>query len=40
MSTHFDGHLAAAAMDWDRAHIRGDSPPRLRLHLLHQHLTI
>jgi len=40
MSTHFDGHLAAAAMGWDRAHIRGDSPPRLRLHLLHQHLLI
>jgi hypothetical protein len=38
--THLDGHLAAAALPWGFAHTVNDSPPPLRLHLLHQILLI
>ena len=38
--TLLDGRLAAAALSWDRTHTHNDSPPALRLHLLHQILLI
>jgi hypothetical protein len=38
--TLLGGHLAAATLSWDRAHTLNDSPPPLRLHLLHQILLI
>jgi hypothetical protein len=39
-ATLLDGRLAVSVSPWARAHAPDDSPPRLRLHLLHQSLLI